>query len=1015
MKTEKTKLHLQLIPLALILAGGFFGIRHYMAGTAPPPPQTRAARTAPLAPAPLQTVPSSPYEHRLGGMNIATRPWNGIWVGKYPGVDTANPDLDADGDSVSNYDEMLAGTDPYNGKGHLEPNRQRTGMDHTPVTDTYEDIQARAIARLPALRQQEQEAHEALVARATATGTPMLHYDGTPDPAVLKGFDDEGTPVYTESLDAGSADTSGADELWPAASVGGIAGWTTGATGYNLDGGLSDPWNTPAVDPDPARPYPTLGMWENSGMVLYTHSQLSDLDATSSPRVVQVDEDGSQPTLGHNTLVAGILGGGGITDPDQVSGISLGGTDAGNYARGVAFAGRLNAYESQALQSELSGEASATPPLRAANGSFAARNGWSYDSVVSKWRWFGPSGAAQEDFKHGDYTNNVPAGSSPREMDLASVASPFTLAVWSAGNDRNEGPGSLAGAGGNYLLGPGITTSTVPRDWNDGDAGGFDSLPPEATAKNTLTVGAWSDVATEWNATAAEYVTGATGRVTFPANMGAEATFSSAGPTDDGRLKPDVVACGVRNAKADVRNPLSITSIFSSDFDPLNPVDHLFNPTGAALGTSYAAPVATGGVALILQRRHAICRNWESDPADPNRSPYPIRNSTLRALYIHTARDVGNTGPDFKTGYGLVSVGDAAKVINDDCEYAWHGGSGVQAPKPCLKEICLKPSTYITFKVKRLSATVPIRVTMAWTDPAGPAQAGVVIDPMLTGTFTADPVTDVITRTGVHQLSTNDLVRVTTSGTLPAPLAINTDYYAAVLTATTFKLSLTPGGTPVNITTAGTLSHSVTSASKRLKNDLDLRLFAPGITPTDPTVNYATAIAENTGSNCHKPWKLNADLFTKSETNRNSLAVMGGTATNHDDTVNNVEQVVIPNPATGDYTVRVMVKGPVGSPNTPVDAGGFATDQWVSLIITGVESPYSEPFNLSIVPGGGGSYNITIATVPGGIYTMQRSNNLVTWTDTSNANMSARASSITVAEGTPPGWTSVFWRAKRTY
>ena len=118
----------------------------------------------------------------------------------------------------------------------------------------------------------------------------------------------------------------------------------------------------------------------------------------------------------------------------------------------------------------------------------------------------------------------------------------------------------------------------------------------------------------------------------------------------------------------------------------------------------------------------------------------------------------------------------------------------------------------------------------------------------------------------------------------------------------------------------------------------------------------------------------------------------------------------------GDYTVRIMVKGPVGTPNTPVDAAGIAADQWVSVIMTGVESPYSEPFNLTgLVPGPSGVDNITIETVPGGIYTMQRSNNLVTWTDTTNANLSARTKSITVTEGTPPGWTSVFWRAKRVY
>jgi hypothetical protein len=73
-------------------------------------------------------------------------------------------------------------------------------------------------------------------------------------------------------------------------------------------------------------------------------------------------------------------------------------------------------------------------------------------------------------------------------------------------------------------------------------------------------------------------------------------------------------------------------------------------------------------------------------------------------------------------------------------------------------------------------------------------------------TFTA-AVSDVITSTA-HGLVNNDLIIMSSTGTLPAGLAEETQYYVINATANTFEVSLTVGGSAVDITDTGTGTHS---------------------------------------------------------------------------------------------------------------------------------------------------------------------------------------------------------------
>jgi hypothetical protein len=80
-------------------------------------------------------------------------------------------------------------------------------------------------------------------------------------------------------------------------------------------------------------------------------------------------------------------------------------------------------------------------------------------------------------------------------------------------------------------------------------------------------------------------------------------------------------------------------------------------------------------------------------------------------------------------------------------------------------------------------------------------------------TFTADPGTDLVTVAAGWDIQTGTALRLTTSGTLPAGLALNTTFYWSRTSATTGELCATLAdaiaGTAVDITDAGSGTHTL--------------------------------------------------------------------------------------------------------------------------------------------------------------------------------------------------------------
>ncbi|OQY43083.1 MAG: hypothetical protein B6242_15455 [Anaerolineaceae bacterium 4572_78] len=202
------------------------------------------------------------------------------------------------------------------------------------------------------------------------------------------------------------------------------------------------------------------------------------------------------------------------------------------------------------------------------------------------------------------------------------------LVFKAAGNDRDDGPDECPG--GERCDGP------------------YDIISPIGVAKNIITVCATTD----------------TDEMT---------DFSSWGPVDDGRVKPDLCANGE-----------SLTSTLPN------------NSYGSGSGTSMASPSAAGAAALLFE--HFKNETSENPTA-----------ATMKALMIHGARDLGRPGPDYEFGWGLIDAKASADLIK---RKAWR----------ILGELS-ETGDYHSFKVAVSDTSSPLKATLVWTDPPGDPQS----------------------------------------------------------------------------------------------------------------------------------------------------------------------------------------------------------------------------------------------------------------------------------------------------
>ncbi|MDR6405334.1 MULTISPECIES: S8 family serine peptidase [Chryseobacterium] len=291
--------------------------------------------------------------------------------------------------------------------------------------------------------------------------------------------------------------------------------------------------------------------------------------------------------------------------------------------RGLAFNSSIRSYNWTDDLTEMLSEAS--------SGTLVSNHSYGMGSLGSLWFY-------------GAYDSRA------RQIDNICYNNPYYLPVVAAGNDRNE--------------------VTPPGSTQLGTKGGYDMIFGHGNAKNVITVAAVNQVANYVNASSV---------IMSP--------FSSWGPSDDGRIKPDISMKGVN-----VRSTLS-----TSD-----------TSVGIMSGTSMASPGVTGVVLLLQQYYNQLYSNY-------------MKAATVKGLILHTADEAGiYPGPDYEFGWGLINAEKAAIAIRDK--------NATASNKSVIEELTLNNNSTYT-KTITASGTSPLKISISWTDPQSPTINTGTIDP----------------------------------------------------------------------------------------------------------------------------------------------------------------------------------------------------------------------------------------------------------------------------------------------
>jgi subtilisin-like proprotein convertase family protein len=230
-------------------------------------------------------------------------------------------------------------------------------------------------------------------------------------------------------------------------------------------------------------------------------------------------------------------------------------------------------------------------------------------------------------------------------------------------------------------------------DDNGGDLKeGYGTISTEASAKNVITVGAAESVRPS--------VQDLCGTPQAAADSARDiVNFSSRGPTDDGRLKPDLVAPGTHVTGAAPQHS-GYTGLGTCG--PFPPGSTLYSIVS---GSSQATPQVSGAAALV--------RRWYKHTKGADPSP-----ALTKALLVNTATDLAGgsngkgdliaAGPNTDQGWGRVNVGNVfdstVRQYRDQRADDVLNASG--------------ESRLQTYAVAQ--AGTQVKVTLAWTDAPGP-------------------------------------------------------------------------------------------------------------------------------------------------------------------------------------------------------------------------------------------------------------------------------------------------------
>ena len=262
----------------------------------------------------------------------------------------------------------------------------------------------------------------------------------------------------------------------------------------------------------------------------------------------------------------------------------------------------------------------------ASNGMLISNHSYGYRGDLIPDAWFGQYGEDAHDWD--DIMNNAP----------------YYLMVVAAGNDGEK----------NWYNG-------APLEGNSG----YDKLSGHATSKNNLVVANGLDANINPD--------GSLNSVTRNSS-------SSQGPTDDYRIKPDIMGNG--------------TLVYST-------YDNSDTAYNSITGTSMASPNVAGTLLLLQEHYVSLHGNF-------------MKAASLKGLALHTADDVAMVGPDAETGWGLMNAKKAAETLSIAAS-----GSG----SAIVEELSLSQGQTYQITVES-NGVDPLMASISWTDVAGAINPG---------------------------------------------------------------------------------------------------------------------------------------------------------------------------------------------------------------------------------------------------------------------------------------------------
>jgi serine protease AprX len=186
-----------------------------------------------------------------------------------------------------------------------------------------------------------------------------------------------------------------------------------------------------------------------------------------------------------------------------------------------------------------------------------------------------------------------------------------------------------------------------------------------------------------------------------PDGMGA---FSSRGPTQEGRLKPDVVAPGT-SILSTLSRKAKASTVFGTSSDPL-----FFFDTG----TSMATPLVAGCVAVL---RETLRRNGTPQPSA----------ALIKALLINGAVELpgqyspseAGPSPNNDSGFGLVDLAGSVIIAGSEPDSDFGEGGPLEQGQSDSFTVTIPERSPGEGRGPEDAGGADFKITLVWTDPAG--------------------------------------------------------------------------------------------------------------------------------------------------------------------------------------------------------------------------------------------------------------------------------------------------------